>query len=100
MRALLQPALCKHKAEPSLKNLAVLVLGPVRLNHLGMYLRGEHYRWAYYRENNTVVIVSSPLLGRQICCWSVVVFWLLFSITEIFLLALDFVSWFSLPSIQ
>lgn len=85
MRASLQPALCKHKAEPSLKNLVMLVLGPVRLNHLGKYMRGEHYRWAYYRENNTVVIVSSTLLGRQICCWSVVVFWLLFSIIEIFL---------------
>lgn len=68
MRALLQPALCKHNAEPSLKNLAVLVLEPVRLNHSGMYLGGVHYRWAYYGENNTVVIVSSTLLGRQICC--------------------------------
>lgn len=84
MRAPLQPAPCKHNAEPSLKNLAVLVPEPVRLNHLGMYLRGARYRWAYYGENNTVVIVSSALLRRQICCWSAVVFWLLLSLTEIF----------------
>lgn len=74
MRALLQPALCKHNAEPTLKNLAVLVSEPVRLNHLGMYLREAHYRWACYRENNTVVTVSSTLLGRQMCCWSAVMF--------------------------
>lgn len=106
MRGPLQPALCKHNPEPSLKNLAALVSELVGLNHLGMYLRGAHYRWACYGENNTVVIVSSTLLGRQICCWSAVVFWLLLSITEIFLsqmwflLALNFVSWFALPSIQ
>ena len=50
--------------------------------------------------------MSSTFLGRQICRWSAIVFWLLLSITEIFLsqmwflLALDFVFWFSLPSIQ